>query len=155
MLALQAPMLLTLAAMLVAAMVTDVHARVIPNGLNAAIAILSLPWWLAADLTAAEMALQVAIAFGLLVVFGLCFAAGMMGGGDVKLIAALALWLPAGAIVTMLVWMAIGGGVLTLLMVIVHHLRKAPERIEIPYGVAIAGAALMVVANDILTSPAA
>ncbi len=42
------------------------------------------------------------------------FAIGAMGGGDVKLIAALGLWLVPPDFMRMIVWMSIGGGVLTL-----------------------------------------
>jgi prepilin peptidase CpaA len=74
-----------------------------------------------------------------------------MGGGDVKLLAALGLWLPLTKMLILLEWMALGGGLLTLGMLMAHRLRKAPGKPEIPYGVAIVGAGLLVVANDILT----
>jgi prepilin peptidase CpaA len=155
MLVLQAPLLVALALLLIAAAVLDLRSRIIPNSLNAAIALLALPWWLAAGLSGYEMLFQFGTACTLLLMFAACFAAGMMGGGDVKLIAALALWLPFGAVLTMLVWMALGGGLLTLVMLAVHKLRKASGRPEVPYGVAIAASALMIVANDILTTAAA
>ena len=41
-----------------------------------------------------------------------------MGGGDVKLIGALALWLPWQAVLVLLVIMSLAGGVLTLAMLI-------------------------------------
>jgi prepilin peptidase CpaA len=78
-----------------------------------------------------------------------------MGGGDVKLLAALGLWLPLIKMLVLLEWMALGGGLLTLGMVIAHRLRKSPEKLEIPYGVAIVGAGLLIVANDILTKSVA
>jgi prepilin peptidase CpaA len=53
---------------------------------------------------------------------------------------------------TMLEWMAIGGGVLTLAMLGLHRFRSLPDRPEIPYGVAIVGATLAVLTNDILTN---
>ena len=68
----------------------------------------------------------------------LAFFTGMMGGGDVKLAAALALWFPPGATLKFLVLMSIAGGVLTVLVLVVHRLRKRDGRPEIPYGVAIA-----------------
>jgi len=51
--------------------------------------------------------------------------------------------------------MALGGGLLTIGMVIAHKLRKAPGKPEIPYGVAIVGAGLLILANDILTKSVA
>jgi prepilin peptidase CpaA len=145
-------MLGLLATLLVTAAVTDIRDRIISNRLNAAIAILALPWWFVIGLHGSDMLLQLALAAAVLVIFAGCFALGMMGGGDVKLLAALGLWLPIGMMLSMLTWMAIGGGVLTLAMLISHRLRKAPGRPEIPYGVAIVGATLLVVANDILTN---
>ena len=59
------------------------------------------------------------------------------------------------AMFTMLAWMAIAGGILTLVMLAAHAARRAPQRPEIPYGIAIVGATLAVLANDILTTSAA
>lgn len=141
-----------LAAMLAIAAFTDIRARIIPNGLNLAIALLAGVWWWANGLGIADISIQIGLAFGALILFGACFAAGMMGGGDVKLIAALALWLPGGALLQMLVWMALAGGVLTVAMLAIHAIRRAPGRPEIPYGVAIVIATIPFVANDILTT---
>jgi prepilin peptidase CpaA len=144
-------MLCLLAGLLVTAAVTDIRARIISNRLNAAIAILAVPWWFAIQLSGYEILFQLGLAAALLVLFAIFFAMGMMGGGDVKLLAALGLWLPLTKMLILLEWMALGGGVLTLGMLIAHRMRKAPGKPEIPYGVAIVGAGLLVVANDILT----
>ena len=144
-------MLALLATLLGVAAVTDIRSRIISNRLNAVIALLALPWWFAIGLSGYDILFQVALAAGVLVVFAICFALGMMGGGDVKLLAALGLWLPLTKMLMMLEIMALGGGLLTIGMVVAHKLRKAPGRPEIPYGVAIVGAALLIVANDILT----
>ena len=118
---------------------------------GATIAILAVPWWFAIGLSGYEILFQIGLSAALLVAFAICFALRMMGGGDVKLLAALGLWLPLTQMLLMLEWMAIGGGVLTLSMMIAHRMRKAPGRPEIPYGVAIVASALLIVANDILT----
>lgn len=148
-------LLLVLAALLLTAAVGDLRRRIIANRLNLAVALLAVPWWLAIGLTPVEIGVQVGIALAALAVFAACFAFGWMGGGDVKLITALALWLPLAQFAQLLVWMAIGGGVLTLAMLLRHRLRAAAGAVEVPYGVAIAGAALLIVANDILTTTAA
>jgi prepilin peptidase CpaA len=62
----------------------------------------------------------------------------MMGGGDVKLAAALALWFSPASTIKFLVIMSIAGGVLTLAVVAWHRLKRRKGRPEIPYGVAIA-----------------
>ena len=101
------------------------------------------------------MLVRIGVACFVFALFAGAFAAGMMGGGDVKLIGALALWLPGLKLLKMLLWMSIGGGVLTLLMLLLHKARPREGQPEIPYGVAIAGAALCLMANDILTIRAA
>lgn len=146
-------LLLLLAALLIVAAVGDVRTRIIPNRLNLAVALLAPVWWIAIGYSGHAMLLQIGLSAAVLAVFAACFAIGMMGGGDVKLLAALALWLPMGRMAVLLVWMALGGGVLTLAMLAAHRLRKSPDRIEIPYGVAISAAALLIVANEILTVP--
>jgi prepilin peptidase CpaA len=148
-------MLALLAALLLTAAATDIKSRIISNRLNAAIALLAVPWWFTIGWNGSDILFQLAIAAAVLVAFALCFALGMMGGGDVKLLAALGLWLPLTKMLVLLEIMALGGGVLTIGMVVAHKLRRAPGKPEIPYGVAIAGAALLVVANDILTKSVA
>ena len=148
-------MLVLLGALLMVAAVTDIRSRIISNRLNATIALLAVPWWFAIGLGGYEVLFQIGLAAAVLVVFAICFALGMMGGGDVKLLAALGLWLPLTKMLIMLEIMALGGGLLTIGMVIAHKLRKAPGKPEIPYGVAIVGAGLLIVANDILTKSVA
>jgi len=68
-----------------------------------------------------------------------------MGGGDVKMLAAIALWLPAGALLSLLMIMALLGGVVTIVTVIHHRMTRRIGQVEIPYGVAIALAGLWVI----------
>lgn len=124
---------------------TDIRSRTIPNPLNATIALLAPLWWWATGLALwPDVAIQVALFVVVLVVFMGFFALGAMGGGDVKLLAALALWLPFTPLTNMLLLMAVAGGVLTLAMLVTHRLRKSQLPLQIPYGVAIAFAALCV-----------
>jgi prepilin peptidase CpaA len=148
-------LLLILAVMLLIAAVGDIRTRIIPNRLNIAIALLAPVWWWATGEHSGAMLLHLAFAAGALALFGALFAAGMMGGGDVKLITALALWLPPLGLLQMLVWMALAGGVLTVIMLIIHGVRRAPGKPEVPYGVAIVAATFLVMANDILTQTVA
>jgi prepilin peptidase CpaA len=128
-----------LAAALAVAAFDDWRSRTITNRLNAAIALLAVPFWWANGLSLwPDVALQVAIAAGVFALFAIAFRLGAMGGGDVKLVAALALWLPPGAVLKLLVVMSIAGGLLTLAMVIRHRLAKPGGELEIPYGIAIA-----------------
>lgn len=128
-----------LAAGLGLAALRDWRSRTIPNWLNAAIALAAIPFWWSLGLSLwPDVALQVGIAVAVFAAFTLAFAFGAMGGGDVKLVAALALWLPPGAVLKLLVIMSLAGGALTLAMVIRHKLARTPGLLEIPYGIAIA-----------------
>lgn len=128
-----------LAAMILLAAAWDLRKREIPNALNAAIALLAIPFWFACDLAIwPDMAMRIGIAALVLGLFAVAFAIGAMGGGDVKMVAAIALWLPPEAVVVLLVIMSLAGGLLTAVMVVRHRLAKAKHQLEIPYGVAIA-----------------
>jgi prepilin peptidase CpaA len=134
-----------LAALLLVAAWGDIRSRTIPNALNGAIALLAVPWWWATDISLwPGIPIQLAIAATVLLLFGALFAFGAMGGGDVKMLTALAFWLPPIPLLNMLTIMALAGGALTLCMLITHKLRKAQDKLEIPYGVAIAFAGLAV-----------
>ncbi len=74
----------------------------------------------------------------------------MMGGGDVKLAAALALWFPPAVTIKFLVLMSLAGGVLTLGLFVWHRAKHREGRPEIPYGVAIAFGGLAILAQRFL-----
>lgn len=140
-----------LALMLAIAAIGDVRRREIPNWLNAAIALLAIPFWWSVGLSLwPDMALQFAIAAAVFALFALLFHSGLMGGGDVKMMGALALWLPAGAVLYVLIIMSLAGGVLTLGMIARKRFAKSQGQIEVPYGVAIAFAGLWVIAEPFL-----
>ncbi len=143
-------LLCALAALLLAAAVTDIRARIISNRLNLAIALLAPFYWLASGIPAwPDMALQVALGIGMFGIFAALFALGLMGGGDVKLLAAVALWFPWQALGFLLLLMSIIGGVVTLVTVIHHRVSKRLGQPEIPYGVAISLAAIWLVGERI------
>ena len=73
---------------------------------------------------------------------------GMMGGGDVKLAAALALWFSPQSTIKFLVLMSLAGGVLTLGVLAWHRAKRREGRPEIPYGVAIAFGGLAISGNS-------
>ena len=74
----------------------------------------------------------------------------MMGGGDVKLAAALSLWFSPASTLKFLVIMSIAGGLLTLVLLAVHRARRKEGRPKIPYGVAIAVGGLAILAQRFL-----
>ena len=110
-----------LALLLLVAAWTDLRTRTIPNPLNAAIALLAPLWWWAHGLPLwPDIAWQVGLAILVFALFAGTFAIGMMGGGDVKMIGALALWLPPWGLGRMLVIMALAGGALTIVVAAEH-----------------------------------
>ena len=132
-----------LVAALLYAIWTDWRARVIPNPLNAAIGLAAPLWWWASGLSLwPGVAVQLAVGGVALLIFMGAFSIGAMGGGDVKLIAALGLWLVPPDFLQMIVWMSIGGGLLTVVMMIAHRVRRQEGQLEIPYGIAIAAATI-------------
>jgi prepilin peptidase CpaA len=128
-----------LAALLVVAAVIDVRTFTISNRLNLTVALLAPVYWVSIALSPwPGIAVQLASATTVFTLLAAAFYAGMMGGGDVKLAAALALWFSPASTIKFLIWMSIAGGVLTLAIVVWHRLRRREGRPEIPYGVAIA-----------------
>jgi prepilin peptidase CpaA len=128
-----------LAAVLIVAAVGDLRTRTIPNWLNGAIALGAIPFWFLSGISFwPEAAIQIAVAAAVFGLFAVAFHFGAMGGGDVKMVAAVSLWLPAGAVLKLLVIMSLAGGVLTIAMMIRQRLAKSGNQLEIPYGVAIA-----------------
>jgi len=144
-------LLAILALILVAAAVIDVRTFTISNRLNLTVALLApFYWWSIALPLWPGIALHVAVAAGVFLLLSIAFYLGMMGGGDVKLAAALALWFSPIGTLRFLVFMSIAGGLLTLVVVAAHRLRSKPGRPEIPYGVAIAIGALAILAQRFL-----
>lgn len=144
-------LLALLAALLVATCWFDWRSRTIPNGLNIAIALLALPFWWACGLDPwPGVALQLGLAAATFSLFALAFALGAMGGGDVKLLGALALWLPWQKLLAMLFVMSVAGGALTLAFLVARRIAKRTERPEIPYGLAIAFGGLWVISEPFL-----
>lgn len=118
-------------------------------------------------ITALHMALSLAAAaLVFCLAFG-AFACGWMGGGDVKLMAAAALWLGLAHLPAFLLWTSLFGGLLTLALLLYRFLplpdallRRAgwalhlhAHTTRVPYGVAIASAALLVFASTPWMAP--
>ncbi|MGO4571826.1 A24 family peptidase [Microvirga sp. 2TAF3] len=100
---------------------------------------------------------SVAIAAGILVGMFILFGFGWVGGGDAKLAAVIALWLGADHALAYVLYTALFGGILTIallqfrLMVLPAQCLNVPwimrlhaPETGVPYGVAIASAALFI-----------
>ena len=144
-------LLVALAIALLIAAATDWRRRQIDNWLNLAIVIGAPFFWWASGLSLwPGVALQFGVALAAFAVFAGMFALKWMGGGDVKLLTALALWIEPTWFLKLLIVMAIVGGLLTLVMGMWHITRRQRDRLAIPYGVAIAVGGLWVLGTHYL-----
>ena len=142
-------LLAALAIALLVAAFTDFRHRKISNWLCGAVALAAPLFWWASELSLwPEVALQLGVAVATFAVLAGLFALRLMGGGDVKLLTALALWIEPFAVLKLLVIMALVGGVLALVFAAWHVARRQRDKIAIPYGVAITLAGLWVLYAD-------
>ena len=146
---------LILAVLLVAAAIEDaIRLRIS----NITVSLVLVGAVAAAVLAGPEMRLwqNLVVFLGLLLVGMPMFAAGKLGGGDVKLLAAAGLWFDFAGALWMLIAVALAGGVLALLVLVLRAFdwsEQLRERVVllrpkggIPYGVAIAAGALIAMA---------
>lgn len=138
------------------AIVTDFKRLTIPNAASAAIAVAFLPAALLAGLGWQAIAWHYGIAAALLGVGAMVFARQLAGGGDVKLLAAVAVWIAPADVWSYVVLMALIGGALAVIVLIAARLKRhvpALARIawlgdgaigaqQVPYGIAVGLAAL-------------
>jgi len=136
---------------LLTAAFTDLRRRQIDNWLNAAVALAAPAFWWASGLDLwPDVAWQLGIAALTFLVCAGLFALRMMGGGDVKLLAALALWIQPMHFAWLVVAMSLIGALLTIVFAGWHIARRQPGRAAIPYGVAICAAGLLTLADKSL-----
>lgn len=141
---------LLLSLLLVAAAAQDLWQRKISNYLVLAVLALGLvAMWLAGP---ASVLWQNAVVFVLAFGIGLAvFAGGILGAGDVKLIAALAAWCDLAGAPRLIAAIFIAGGALAAATLIRFAVQRGPaagkltERRSVPYGVAIASGAMLIV----------
>ncbi len=105
----------------------------------------------------AAVASHVGAGLAVLVLGFVCFAQGWIGGGDAKLAAGTALWLGFDHSMAYLLWASLFGGLLTV-VVVYFRMMPLPASLErhewalrlhrhdagVPYGIALAAAALMI-----------
>lgn len=135
-------LLAALATALLVAAVTDLRRREIDNWLNGAIALAAPLYWLSAGLDWVAMGFQVALALLTFVAACVLFALRQMGGGDVKLLTALALWFVPGSFAQLIVMMAVIGGAASVGMAVFNMQRLPGEALR--NGLSTAVAALWV-----------
>lgn len=154
---LEAAMLVLFPLLMAYAASSDLFTMTIPNRLSVFI-VLSFPMLAYASGLSLEAILMHLAAGGLVlgVTFTL-FGLGWIGGGDAKLAAATTVWLGFGGVISYLLFASIAGGLLTLgLLAWRRHPLPRPfarwpwlsrlhdQNTGIPYGIALAGAALAI-----------
>jgi len=149
-------LLAALAIALLIAAFTDMRSRQIANWLNGAIAAGAPLFWIAMGYSLwPQVAIQLGVALAAFIVLAGLFAIRAMGGGDVKLLTALALWVQPTHFLQLLIIMALLGGVLTIALGSWHVMRRQTEKLAVPYGVAISAAGLWVLGTNYLPAGAA
>jgi len=142
------------AAMILAAM-SDMTTMLIPNRISIVLCAAFIVLALVAGLPFGQIGMHLAAGAIVLAAGIALFAAGVLGGGDAKLIAAGALWVGFDQLLPFLTYVAIGGGLLAATMLAYRNfvpdglfagpewaLRLKEKTCGIPYGIAIAGGAL-------------
>lgn len=142
-------------AVLIAAASSDIARYLIPNSLSiillAAFPIAALVAgqpWTTIGLHALAGAAMLALGFVL-------FVRNLLGGGDVKLMAAAAVWTGFGLLPAFILAVALAGGVVALVFLIASRARRSGSggRSQIPYGTAIALGGLILFPRLPLVAP--
>ncbi|MEO1092653.1 MAG: prepilin peptidase [Pseudomonadota bacterium] len=139
---------------LLAAAVTDLRFRVIPNLLVAALLLIFAIAVLFGDATADVLGALLG-AGSVFVAGAVLFAFGAMGGGDVKLMSATALWAAPDRLLEYLLVTTLAGGALAIVVLVMHRARMAiaggvsgsMSIATVPYGVAIAAGGIWILSD--------
>lgn len=149
---------------LIAAAASDLSRYEIPNGLSVALAAGFV--FAAFTLSGADLASHLAAGGATFIFTVLLFARGLIGGGDVKLMSATALWVGLGGLLPFALLMALfGAGLAAALLAIRRLLPQAASSgrwyahllagdAGVPYGIAIAGAGLALMPQLFVTTAA-
>jgi prepilin peptidase CpaA len=156
--------LIALYLVLVFAALSDVWKLRIPNLFPAAV-ILLFPVWMYSCGWNAQLWQNAVVFIGTFLGGLFLFSRGWLGGGDVKLMTAIALWFDFKGAAALYLWMGIGGGLLAIAFIVLRRMLPAgltqstnvpslKARGPIPYGLAIsAGAILAIVGGNINPQP--
>lgn len=127
-----------LAIALVVSIYTDIRYRLIYNVITASIALAAPLFWFAdGSFTLVGIGIHLLTASITFIFFAIAFRFGAMGGGDVKLFAALALWFPWLDVIRLILYASILGALVTIVFLTIHKLKQQDGKARIPYGVAI------------------
>ena len=141
-----------LALLLLWAAIVDLRTRTIPDWLNIVVALMApLYWWASGIAFYPDAVERLCGAYLIFVLFFGMFCLGGMGGGDVKLGTALAMWFAPLATLLFFVITSLAGGLVSIAAWFYHHrLQGAQGKTEVPYGVAIAFGGMWLLAQRFL-----
>ena len=137
--------------------VYDASTMKIPNWISITLAAAFVPVALLTGLGWAEIGISVGVGFAALVIGIALFAFRVVGGGDAKLLAASCLWIGWPTVGMFVLYTALAGGLLSLLLIMARkwvafvpaaHMPGWFQRLmepkgDIPYGIAIAVGAVL------------
>lgn len=149
-------LLLSFAGLMLAAAWHDAARFIIPNWISGVLVLIWIPAVFALGYGWPGAGLALLTGFAVLAAGMALWAPGWLGGGDVKLLAAGALWFGWPDVVSFLVWSMLAGGVLALVLVLARRIAPAIPQMAgrltgtalapgapAPYGIAIAAGALI------------
>jgi prepilin peptidase CpaA len=141
-----------LAAALVTAAVYDLKSRRIPNWLCVTIAVMApLFWWGTGTAFYPDALFRIGAAALIFLLFFGIFCVGGMGGGDVKLGTAVALWFPPQLSLLFIIITSLVGSAVSFGAWVHHHkIMRRTGKTVVPYGVAIAIGGLVILTQRFL-----
>lgn len=148
-------LLLVFPVVMILAALSDLFTLTIPNRLSIILVAVFFPLAFLAGLSTETILMHLAAGAGILAVGFILFSTGTLGGGDAKLLAAASLWVGVAPLTDFFVYVALIGGALAVTILLYRRvpdeslvgpawaLRLHDKGHGIPYGIAIAGAALI------------
>lgn len=142
----------------------DLTTMRIPNWISLALLAAFLPGAMLVGLPGGEIAMHIGVGIAALLIGMAMFALNWVGGGDAKLLAAGCLWMGLPSVLMYVLYSAVVGGLFCLALISARAIapsypgvpawatRLLEPKGDIPYGVALAGGALLVFPNSPLVT---
>lgn len=142
----------------------DLTTMKIPNWISLALLAAFFPAALLVGLPGGEIAVHIGVGLAALLVGMALFALNWVGGGDAKLLAAGCLWMGLSGALAFVLCSALAGGAFCLILITARRVapsypggpawatRLLEPKGDVPYGVALAGGALLAFPNSALVT---
>lgn len=115
-------------ALLIYAAWHDLATMTIPNWVSIVLSLAFIPAAFACGLSVQQIGMHLALGAGVLLFCAGLFYVGIFGGGDAKVIPAAALWLGLAGASRFVFCMAIAGGALALVLIVLRRMKISSER---------------------------